>query len=389
MINSIVKNKIVYFLLLFSLMVVMALMPIFELNASVTAAKYLALVVFVAIYFFDVGRIRGDLLILGGLVYFLVFSILFTLINNPDVKSILVIFGYMACLVIYMVSSAGNLELSNLLDKFLRLFSIVFLLINIPQLLNPDAYSNIKGQFTGLLGNANAFAGMCGFSFVYILSTITNRGNWRVYFYLLAMLVVYLIFIFLAGSRSVILSVVFAFFFMNVKSSTKLYAIIALLGAAVAYVYLGGSSFQVGFGGFAQRSLGESTGREDIFWRYVDQISERLFIGTGLSEGSGRIKSELSYLDLTLFSGIGVLGYFVFLFRTYYFAFITPPRSQLGWWIVPVFSYVTFSSIFEGYAANVVSLPSVFLYMTAGLIYSSCKRQNKTKSFLRGKAING
>jgi hypothetical protein len=389
MINSIIKNKIMYFLALFTALVALGLTSEYEQNAYMTTAKYTSLAVFVIVYFLDVGRIRGDSLILSGFVFFLVLSILFTIINSPDVKSILVILGYVACLLIYMVSCAGKLDLSNVLNKFLKLFSIVFLLVNIPQLLNPAAYSIVKEQFTGLLGNANAFAGICGFCFVYVLSTITSGRSWRANFYSLVILVLYLIFIFLAGSRGVILSVVFAFFFMNIKSSIKLYAIIALLGAVVAYLYLGGSSFQLGFGGFAQRSLGESTGREDIFWRYIEQISERLFIGTGLSEGSGRIKSELSYLDLTLFSGIGVLGYFVFLFRTYYFALITPPRSQLGWWVVPIFSYVTFSSIFEGYAANIVSLPSIFLYITAGFIYASSRRQAKTLGFLQSKAMNG
>ena len=88
------------------------------------------------------------------------------MMNNPDIKSILVILGYAACLVIYMISSAGNLDLSNLLDKFLRIFTVIFLLTNIPQLVNPDAYSIVKGQFTGLLSNANAFAGLCGLCFI-------------------------------------------------------------------------------------------------------------------------------------------------------------------------------------------------------------------------------
>ena len=382
MIRLISKNKITYFLLLFSLLVVMGLMSTFELNPYLTTGKYLSLTVFVAVYFLGVGRIHGDLLILTGLVYFLAFSILFTMMNNPDIKSILVILGYAACLVIYMISSAGNLDLSNLLDKFLRIFTVIFLLTNIPQLVNPDAYSIVKGQFTGLLSNANAFAGLCGLCFIYVLSTMAQRGSRAGYFFWSIMLVIYSVFILFAGSRGVILSVVFAFFFMNVKSTTKLYAIFALLGGAAAYLYFG-NSFQIGFGGLAQRSLGESTGREDIFWRYMSQISERMFVGTGLSESSGRIKSELSYLDLTLFSGVGVLGYFVFLFRTYYLVLVTPLRKQLSVWVVPIFSYVTFSSIFEGYAANVVSLPSIFLYITAGFIYASSRRGKNDKPLSR------
>lgn len=376
MVNSIIKNKIVYFLALFSALVVLSLMSTFEKNAIFTTAKYLSLVVFVAIYLLDVGRIDGDLSILSGLVYFLVFSILFTMINNPDVKSILVIFGYVACLVIYIISSSGKIELRIRFETFLNLFTILFMLVTLPQILNPDAYSINRGQFTGLLGNANAFAGLSGLCFVYVLSTMTLRSGLAGYLFWLTILILYSIFIALAGSRGVILSVVFAFFFMNIKPAIKLFAIIALLGVAGAYLYLG-DSFQIGFGGLAKRSLGESTGRGDLFWQYVEQISERMLVGTGLSESSGRIKSELSYLDLVLFSGVGVFGYFVFLFRTYYFALITPLRKQLGVWVVPIFSYVTFSSIFEGYAANVVSLPSIFLYITAGFIYASSRQGKK------------
>lgn len=387
MINLFAKNKSVFFLLMFSLLTILGLGGGGETISYILFAKYLSLVCFAIVFLLEYRHLGGDALAKLGLYLFLALTIFFTLINDPDGKSLFVIFGYMVCIIIYMVSASIKITSDAFYEKFMVIFSVSFAIANFSQIFNPDAYSLIKSQFTGFLGNANAFSGICGLCLIYLASKLLGASGLKKRLYFLSLIILYATYVVLAGSRTAILALVFAMFFLGIKSITRVYMLVGIACLVCVYFYFGGL-IGLNIGGFSSRDLFEETGRGGIFDNYVKEISEWGFIGTGLGEHSGRIKSEISYLDLILFSGVGVLGFFIFLLRTYYFSFVMLYKYRSGGWFIPIFAYITFSSIFEGYAANVVSLPSIFLYISAGLIYSSYKHRKLNSKKSPYNAIN-
>ena len=75
-----------------------------------------------------------------------------------------------------------------------------------------------------------------------------------------------------------------------------------------------------------------------------------------------------SDLAIMLFSGVGALGYFVFLARSLWFCLIANIAGEAAW-VRPSFVFLVVSSVFEGYTANVANLLSIFTYIIAGLAY--------------------
>ena len=175
-------------------------------------------------------------------------------------------------------------------------------------------------------------------------------------------------FLVLGSSRGALLATLCALPFIKIGAGYGKYAV-AGAGLLLVYVglrYLSGhAGVDLGF----ERDVFEETGRKAIFRSYVNEFSSRYFIlGTGLVEGGGRIKSELSYLDIMLFSGVGALGYFVFLARSLWFCLIANIAGEAAW-VRPSFVFLVVSSVFEGYTANVANLLSIFTYIIAGLAY--------------------
>ena len=119
--------------------------------------------------------------------------------------------------------------------------------------------------------------------------------------------------------------------------------------------FLGLNSVHLDLGEFAERDIFEESGRELLFEVYKNYVFENLLVGADLGEASGKIKSELSYLNIILFSGIGAQGFAVFFSRGCSHIIILTVKYNSGGWTVAVFVYIVISSIFEGYAASVSS----------------------------------
>ncbi|WP_373095025.1 hypothetical protein [Zhongshania sp.] len=340
-----------------------------QFYGALGSLKYISIVVFAL----SLARFRGatilDFFSIFGLVWFFVFSAFFTLFNLFGARDILVLFGYGVCILCYIFAATGSEDVREALRNFLWLSSVVFVLINIPQLNESAAFSFYKQQFSGVLSNPNIFAGLAGFYLVFLFESIFNMGRSKTYVLQVVVILFLLVFLFAAFSRGVLLAVVFSLLFSVVKKGSIRLAIALLLISSLV------GSFMVVFsvnsvGAMGSRELFEDTGRYDILLAYIDEILNRKFIlGTGVSIDGGRIKSELSYFDIILFSGIGAVGFFAFLFRSLYFAIISG-RQRDGDWVAVLFVYIFICSTFEGYAANVASLPSLFLYLLAGLLYS-------------------
>jgi hypothetical protein len=345
-----------------------------EENSYLVSAKYAFMLLFVTALIIERRRLSGDRLAMLGYYFFLFFSILFTLISGPDAHALFAIAGYFLCFLIYLIGSSDSGDLLKIIEKSTMAAAIVFAALNVFFVFDPNSYSLVKGQFSGLLDNANAFAGLAGLFFVFLVACglKEDRKSKRVG---VAMLVaLYGFYILIAGSRGVLLAIAAALIFLDVRSIVRVSAIATmfLLGVVLA---LNAGFTQIELGGFAQRDIFEQSGRGELLDLYIAEIFGRSLVGTGLGEASGRIKSELSYLDIVLFSGIGALGFAVFLGRTFLIAAKLTFKYREGGWIVVVFAYVVVASIFEGYAANVMSLPTLLLYLVSGLIYASSKRK--------------
>lgn len=340
---------------------------------GLTALKYASIVAICASMIIAQG-IRGafDRVSVVALAWFIFFVLLFTTINSPDVSALSILVGYVVCLIFYIVSSAAHQNLFRSVDRFLVIFAIVFSLVNVPFVFDPSAYSAVKNQFSGILANANAFSGLCGFLFVFCLSKFYEETHFLRRTGFLLVVVVMSLYMLLSSSRGAMLAAFLSVCFIPLTKTSKSFIVVAVLGYALMK-WLSSNS-DAGFG-FADRDFFEETGRGDLLALYMQKITDSAFIGVGLSEASGRIKSELSYLDIILFSGVGALGFFVFIGRGVYFSVINTfglRRASFSW-PIPIYIYICIASIFEGYAANIGSVPSIFLYISAGFVYRASR----------------
>lgn len=338
-----------------------------------TALKYASIIaIMLSIMLIQGFKKSFDHISVTSLGFFIFSSAFFTTINSPDTSSLSLIMGYFVCLIIYTLCSSASATLLDSIENFLIITSIAFIIVNIPQVFNPESYSPVKNQFSGILKNANAFAGLCGFLFVFCFckfQTHTKATYRTFYLTFSASLAIYLL---LSSSRGAILASIIAIWIIPFNKRTKLLITVIATTCIIAYVFFLKNNLSLGFAG---RDIFEETGRADLFSLYAQEIIKNLFIGVGLSENGGRIKSELSYMDIALFSGIGALGFFSFILRGVYFSITATINSKkFGFhWSIPVFIYICIASIFEGYAANIASLPSIFLYISAGFVFQKYK----------------
>ena len=130
-----------------------------------------------------------------------------------------------------------------------------------------------------------------------------------------------------------------------------------------------GSGLVLGYIDFSlitDRELTEDTGRNLIIDDYLNKFSETYFLlGTGVSINAGRFKSELAYLDVILMSGIGAIGFFIYLIRSLYFS-VRHSRAIVGWPEI-LFLYISIVSLVEGYVSNIASILSILFYMLPAL----------------------
>lgn len=309
----------------------------------------------------------SDLIAVSGLTIFVTILSLFTFINFTEWKDLTIISGYYLCFLIYFLTSKTNHMIQYDLRKYLFYLSIFFVLINFIFISDPSAYSSIKGQFSGFFGNANAFTGLCGLFFVLNFSSYSfNKGDSKRSIYLLLMIALF-IYLLIGGSRgSIIATIISSLFILSVSKNKKL--IISCLIIIIIANFMFTDFLNINT---PNRDLFEDTGRVSIFMNYWNELSERYFyIGTGVSLNAGRLKTELSYLDIFLMSGfIGFLGFMMFIIRTLYMSLFLKYTEAA--WLTAIYIYIIFSSIFEGYAANIMSLNSILLYIISALIYTN------------------
>lgn len=348
-------------------------------SGEYSAFKYASIVaVFLSVLVTQGIRRTGDGVSVLAMGFFIFFVILFTLFNSPDVTSLAAVLGYVLCAGIYVSSAAADRSLAKAAEQFLLIFTIFFVVVNFPQIFNPNSYSAVKNQFSGILSNANAFSGLCGFVLVFSLCRFFDASLLLGRFVYAVTCSILVFFMLLSSSRGALLSVFLSVWFIPFGGKRRRLLLFILTVCAALIFLLLQESLTIGF---AERDLFEETGRSELLTSYLRELAANALVGVGLSESGGRIKSELSYLDILLFAGVGGLGFFVFLLRGVYFSFassFSAEKVELSW-AVPVYVYICVASIFEGYAANIASVPSIFLYISAGLVFQKFKLSKRLK----------
>ena len=368
-------NKIFRFKLVFISLVIFFVGVSMELSRDFSGIfpnlKYIALIIFLIAQLNFKKALAGDLISLVSLLVFYLFTILFTLFNNLNEKAVFLLLGYGLCIASYYHAAKGSNELQEVIRDFLFFSCFVFVFLTIPQVASLEAYSLNKLQFTGFYSNPNAFSGIAGFFWIFIFSNIYYKNNRkRKKNILFTVLLLLTVFLFLSFSRGALLAVYVSMTSLLLSKGRVRLAIVIFFVFAMLGLYI--LSGEINFYAIGNRDIFEATGRLNIFNIYVKEISNNnIIFGTGISELSGRIKSELSFLDILLFSGVGALGFFVFMVRSIYFAFESKAPSGPDDWVGALFVYIAVISIFEGYAANIVSLPSIFLYILPGILYAN------------------
>lgn len=172
-------------------------------------------------------------------------------------------------------------------------------------------------------------------------------------------------FLLIAFSRSALLATFLATIFLLFKRGLTKKTIATL--CCLALFGLLASALLDGFSAAPQRDIFEQTGRASILEKYIERLEENYYVlGTGLSLDAGRFKSELAYLDLILFSGIGAVGFFTYIARNLYLSI--KKINPTSYWEAAAFIYICLLSVFEGYAANTGSILSVLLYILPAIV---------------------
>lgn len=373
-----VKNYGIYSLFsisicLFAISTWLSLSDIIKINSEIF--KYISIFVVFSITLALNKKSRLDSISVLGLSFFIFIISFFTIIKITDFQDIIVLLGYILCYFLYYFLSTTNSTIHLNLRNYLFYLSFLFVMFNALFLFDASAYSLGKGQFKGFYNNANAFTGLCGLFFVLsfsIFSSIEEKGKKYLCLILMGVLSVYLL---LGGSRGAILSTTVASFFLLITSRNKKILIFLCSLLVILLIVFKDSLFI----DVPDRNIFEDTGRKAIFLDYWAELQERYFyIGTGVSLDAGRIKTELSYLDVFLMSGfIGFIGFIIFIIRSIYLSFALINRESV--WLTTIYIYIVFISIFEGYAANIMSLISLLFYIIPALINSSYQKLIKSK----------
>ena len=333
--------------------------------------KYISLLLVFSSVFIIGKKERSDIYAMLGLFFFVLTLCLFTVINSPSFVDLAALAGYIILYIIYYFLSKSDVDIRNYLMRALVCAGVLFVFLNVPFIFDPAAYSVLKQQFKGVFDNANAFTGLSGLFFIIFLYlfSIASNGLLRISY---AFFMVFLaFFLFLGFSRGALLSTgiacAYLLFMLGLRKSMFLFFL--LFFSAALYFWLEISIFEAAF----SRGFFEATGRESIFNSYISELYERYyFFGTGVSIESGRIKSELAYLDVFLMTGfLGMAGLLFFIFRTFYMSCFV--ASVDSCWLVAIYIYIITSSLFEGYIANIFSLNSILFYIVSALICGSYK----------------
>lgn len=337
-------------------------------NDSTFIFKYVSILFVLASVFLIGKKGRIDFYSMLGLSVFLFLLCFYTIINLIDLQDLVVLLGYILLYILYFFLSKSKSNIQYYLKKTLLFLGVLFVFLNVPFIFDSTAYSNIKAQFTGFFGNANAFTGLAGLFFILFFHFFTISNNNFKKIICLLFLFVLAVFLFLGFSRGALLSTAVACFYLLFKMGGKRVLLISFAFCFFVFLFyiFKFDFFEAG----ANRDLFEETGRRLIFDSYFHELSERyFFIGTGVSKEAGRIKSELAYLDVFLMTGsLGIVGFMIFIFRTLYMSISLVSKDSF--WLVSVFIYIVFLSIFEGYIASVLSLNSILFYIVSALIYS-------------------
>ncbi|HQT18911.1 hypothetical protein [Acidovorax sp.] len=337
---------------------------------SAAIVKYMAIVWIAANLVLTQRKKATDFVAFFGLIFFCLMTIIFTLLNLEGVKDVIVASGYVVCALIFYLSSKNSKKITLLTRMSLIIPGLVFLVINLFYIFDSTAYTIHKNQFTGFLSNANALAGLLGLFCVVFIVEFNGAQERKLKLLFLVAFGLCGFLLFLAGSRGAILSVflVLIYLILKFKSGDK-FLLFGVLLAIISITYYIASASQ--FSG-ADRDLFEESGRQGIFAAYMEKFSENYFVlGTGVSQDAGRIKSELSYFDILLFSGVGSIGFFLFLISSLRQA--TRVKDEHLMWASASFIYIFIISFFEGYAANIASIPSLLFYLLPGIIYYNNK----------------
>lgn len=360
------------FFVLLMVSVTLGLSSVETIQQAFSTLKYIFLFLFALVFMAFSRGYKVDEMAFSAYAFFIFSTILFTAINQPDIKSFFTCLGYVILLAIW-ISSQNRLGVEWCIRFFREKFLVLIwahVLVSIIYLFDSGSFTSNKGQYIGYLHNPNAFAGITGVLLVLLSSSLKNCSR-SSFFHRVFLSFVLGVLLILAGSRAVLLCTFLAFLVTNVNFILKLFSVV--FGLMLGLFLYSGSFFDKLFGKpTLNRDLMESTGRVEILSNYLSALIERSLIwGAGLSEAGGRIKAELAYADVILFSGIGSIGFFIFLILGLNYSY---KASRLGYeFLFPVCVFVTILSFFEGYLANVMAVPTIIFYLFHGASTFICR----------------
>lgn len=301
-----------------------------------------------------------------GFASFLLAGLGFSLPGGVDATALLTLAGFATLFGLFAAAARpGASQVAGFGLDLLAGAAPVFLGLNL-WFLNQPAGQSAKGQFRGLFENPNGFAGFCGlFALLSLWAGLRpgGRGGVKALHLLTAAGLAGLLV--MSGSRGGVLALLLGGLFLLWRGQTRK-ALALAVGAGLIWLALG-----PGF----PRDLWEVTGRAAKLAAYLDLLNQRFWVwGAGYDAVGARVRSELSYLDLTLSAGIGVLGVALFWGATLVRA-LRAQAAPYGPITGAVVVFVLTASLVEGYLANVASFITLMAYLCAGLIWSEPPRR--------------
>ncbi|WOX05441.1 O-antigen ligase family protein [Microbulbifer pacificus] len=343
-----------------------ALSRSFEHAPFIGVAKQGVLILFSLTAVICAGHLAGASLAIFGYFIFLFFGAFFTLPSDFNLTTLFNIFGYILLFLLYCAFGARNSrrffeEIVNVLVWI----SPIFLLINGISMGDSDAYTYGKHQFQGVFYNPNPFSAFCSVLLIAcVWRGFVAPGRRLERLLCLVSVLGLVVMLLMSFSRAAILATSIGLFLMPFSTRLKVAVGVVFSFVAVSYFLVGVGPDDI----VVQRDVMEESGRVQILENYIAKLNEYYWVfGTGFSLDGDRIKSELSYFDVWLSTGVGFLGFGVFWLVAIVASFRVRKVGYGGLASTLLFFVLTLS-LFEGYLANVSSIITVLAYVVAGVV---------------------
>ena len=288
--------------------------------------------------------------------------------------------GWLADLLILLAFGIGfgkKLDTEADFERYVRMFgaaSIVFVVLNITQLLLGYRYAIAGGRFAGISGNPQLAGYVCAVfilfnTHIFTTSKFGSPARW-IYAITLGILAILILW---SGSRTSALCAVaglLAYFRL------RLGKLIVAAGVGGIVLFFAASFFSESLDGINRFIEGENT-REAVWTKLIEDFNSSPMLGT-IQERQGEVISASESSYLTTLSLMGLSGFIPLMFLVFVFMWgalkvymarlsrtVNPAQADLVLGCIPI---IMIGSVFEGFFLGILAFSVIWIYAAMSLV---------------------